>query len=268
MVKTLWAVSDLHTSVAANADMLDTLQPRNPGDWLLVAGDVAEKNQTVLRTLATLRQRFHTVVWSPGNHELFSQGSGEPHGREKYEELVRGCRELGVLTPEDPFARFGDVTVVPLFTLYDYSLRPKGTTVEQALHAAKRKEVMFSDELFIAPFVDIRGWCWERLSYSVNRVGRVEGPTVLMNHWPLEPQLAQALGVPEMAMWCGTKHTKGWAERYNARAVVYGHLHLPSRTTIAGVPHIEASLGYPKQWRDSITKRQWPVPVLEVPDGA
>lgn len=264
---TLWAVSDLHVSVAGNASVLDRLHPQHPEDWLIVAGDVAERKDDVLSTLAVLAQRYSQVVWAPGNHELFSIAE-ELSGRKKYDALVRGCRALGVLTPEDPYADFHGVRVVPLFTLYDYSMRPPGTSLDQAMEAAKRKGVMLSDEMFIAPYVDIRGWCWERLSYSVNRVGRLQEPTVLINHWPLEPVLLDALAAPEMALWCGTKHTRGWAERYHAEAVVYGHLHIPGTHSIAGVPHYEVSLGYPKQWRDHLDTRTWPVPVVEVEDGS
>ncbi|WP_245998794.1 metallophosphoesterase family protein [Corynebacterium gerontici] len=261
-------MSDLHVSVAGNEAVLDRLQPQSADDWLLVAGDVAERQTDILSTLALLARRYRQVVWSPGNHELFSVGKDEATGRKKYDALVRGCRELGVLTPEDPYANFHGVRVVPLFTLYDYSLRPTATSLDQAMESAKRKGVMLSDEMFIAPYVDIRGWCWERLSYSVNRVGRLSEPCVLMNHWPLEPALLEVLGAPEMSLWCGTKHTRGWAERYHAQAVVYGHLHTPGVRTIAGVPHYEVSLGYPKQWRDTLEARSWPAPVLEVGHGA
>lgn len=46
-----------------------------------------------------------------------------------------------MLTPEDPFPVFGGVTIVPLFTLYDYSFRKPGFTVEQALQAADDRQV-------------------------------------------------------------------------------------------------------------------------------
>jgi len=31
--------------------------------------------------------------------------------------------------------------------------------------------------------------------------------------------------------------------------VVYGHLHIPRTTWHDGVPFVEASLGYPREWR-------------------
>lgn len=71
MVQTLWAVADLHAAVRANGGRIDTIQPHDPSDWLIVAGDVAERTSVVIDVLHELRQRFATVIWVPGNHELF-----------------------------------------------------------------------------------------------------------------------------------------------------------------------------------------------------
>ncbi|MDN6226517.1 metallophosphoesterase family protein, partial [Corynebacterium flavescens] len=126
---TLWAVSDLHAAVKINGGRIDELVPPDPADWLIVAGDVAERTELVLRILHELQRRYAQVIWVPGNHELFSRSQDRFQGREKYTELVEGCREMGVITPEDPYPVFAGVTIVPLFTLYDYSFRPAGTTV-------------------------------------------------------------------------------------------------------------------------------------------
>jgi len=42
----LWATSDLHVGYADNrAIVAGDLHPSSPGDWLIVAGDVAEKEE-------------------------------------------------------------------------------------------------------------------------------------------------------------------------------------------------------------------------------
>jgi predicted phosphodiesterase len=43
--------------------------------------------------------------------------------------------------------------------------------------------------------------------------------------------------------------TADWHRRYRAVAVVYGHLHIPRVTWEDGVPFVEASLGYPREWQ-------------------
>lgn len=264
MATTLWAVSDLHAAVRANAKKIDEIVPKDPSDWLIVAGDVAERTELVLEVLNTLRKRFAQVIWVPGNHELFSRSTDRHQGRAKYEELVEGCRRIDVLTPEDPYPTFGGVSLVPLFTLYDYSFRPRELTVEQAVQAARDRQVMLTDEFAIAPFVDIRAWCWDRLAYSIKRLSRISGPTILINHWPLEAKPLDALAISEISLWCGTRHTAHWAQRYNAQAVIYGHLHIPGATMVEGIPNIEVSLGYPHQWQRYPSNVPWPYPVMTV----
>ncbi|MDN5934255.1 MAG: metallophosphoesterase, partial [Pseudonocardia sp.] len=39
----LWAVSDLHVRYPDNRAIAVDLRPADPGDWLIVAGDVAER---------------------------------------------------------------------------------------------------------------------------------------------------------------------------------------------------------------------------------
>ena len=52
------------------------------------------------------------------------------------------CREIGVITPEDPYPLWtgdGGPLIVPLFLLYDYTFRPDGTSTKaEALALAYR----------------------------------------------------------------------------------------------------------------------------------
>lgn len=262
MTTTLWAVADLHAAVKANGPTIESIQPEDPSDWLIVAGDVAERTELIIHTLTTLRRRFAKVIWVPGNHELFSRSSDEVRGYDKYYELVRLCREIDVVTPEDPYPVFDGTTIVPLFTLYDYSFRQPGTSVKESLKSAESKSIMMTDEVAIAPFVDVRAWCWDRLAYSIKRLSRIDGPTVLINHWPLVQEPTLRMRWPEVALWCGSKHTRMWPTRYQAQAVIYGHLHMPGEVEVDGVKHVEVSLGYPREWRRQLHTRQWPYPVL------
>ena len=103
MAGRLLAVSDLHVGYPENRAYADTLSPGDPGDWLIVAGDVGEVFADVGFVLASLANRFAKVIWTPGNHELWTR-TGGPRGTARYLELVARCRRVGVLTPEDEFA--------------------------------------------------------------------------------------------------------------------------------------------------------------------
>ena len=74
-------------------------------------------------------------------------------------------------------------------------------------------------------------------------------PTVLVNHFPLVREPTNILRYPQFAQWCGTELTAEWHVRFDALAVVYGHLHIPRSTRYDGVPFEEVSLGYPREWQ-------------------
>ncbi len=258
----LLAISDLHVAYAENRKYVETIRPHTDDDWLIVAGDVAERVADIEWTLRTLAGRFAKVIWSPGNHELWTPKDDpvQLRGEERYQHLVALCRELGVATPEDPYPVWrgagGPVTVAPLFLLYDYSFRPEGThTKEEALAVAHEVGVVCTDEYFLHPdpYATRDDWSRARVKLTEERLAeRPAGlPTVLVNHWPLLREPTRILRYPEFALWCGTELSADWHVKYDAAAVVYGHLHIPRTTWHDGVPHVEASVGYPREWRRS-----------------
>jgi 3',5'-cyclic AMP phosphodiesterase CpdA len=256
----LLAVSDLHVRYPENRAIVERLRPTSDGDWLIVAGDVAEEVGDVAWALGVLRERFAKVLWVPGNHELWTR-TKDPlslRGEHRYERLVETCRSLDVLTPEDPFPVWegagGPATVALLFTLYDYSFLPDGTsTSADGLAAAYDAGVVCTDEhlLHPDPFSDRAAWCAARIAESERRLAACDPdlPTVLVNHWPLTRLPTRVLRHPEFALWCGSTRTAEWHVRYRASAVVYGHLHIPRVTWENGVRFVEASLGYPREWK-------------------
>jgi 3',5'-cyclic AMP phosphodiesterase CpdA len=256
----LWAISDLHVGYTENRDHVEALRPVHADDWLIVAGDVAERVTDIEWTLATVTRRFARVFWTPGNHELWTHPSDPSplRGEERYRRLVQICRDLGVRTPEDPFEVWtgpgGPASVVPLFVLYDYSFRPPGTsTTEEGLRYAYRSGIVCADERYLHPdpYPSREAWCAARLAYSRERLDALDPavPTVLVNHFPLVREPTRVLRYPEFAQWCGTEETADWHTRYAAAVAVYGHLHIPRETVHDGVPFVEVSVGYPREWR-------------------
>jgi 3',5'-cyclic AMP phosphodiesterase CpdA len=247
----LLAVSDLHVSFPENKPLAQSLRPTHAGDWLIVAGDVGEKLADIEETLRLLANRFARVIWVPGNHELWTHPREDSplRGVARYERLVEICRELGVLTPEDPYPVFGGRTIAPLFTLYDYSFRTLATQRE-ALDEAYRTGIVCTDERFLHPdpYPTREAWCAARIDYSLERLAAIDGPTVLVNHWPLTREPTDVLRYPIFAQWCGTTKTQHWPTKFNADVVVYGHLHIPRVITVDGVRQVEASVGYPREW--------------------
>ncbi|EMF30845.1 SimX4-like protein [Streptomyces gancidicus BKS 13-15] len=256
----LWAISDLHIGYAENRDLVEGMRPESGEDWLLVAGDVAETVEDIRWALKTLAGRFARVIWTPGNHELWTHPSDAVtlRGVARYDHLVEQCRDLGVLTPEDPFAVWegpgGPVAVAPLFLLYDYSFLPPGcTTKEQGLEYAYGTGVVCTDEhlLHPDPYPTREDWCRARVAETKRRLAELPAdlPLIPVTHWPLHRHPTDVLRYPEFAMWCGTVLTDDWHRTYPVRTMVYGHLHIPRTTFQDGVRFEEVSVGYPREWR-------------------
>ncbi|MBZ4015083.1 metallophosphoesterase family protein, partial [Streptomyces purpurogeneiscleroticus] len=267
------AVSDLHVRYKENRDIVERLEPASADDWLLVAGDLGEYVADIRWALERLSSRFAKVVWVPGNHELWTPAKDpvQLRGVARYEHLVGICRELGVVTPEDPYPVWegagGPVAIAPLFLLYDYTFRPPGAdTKEAALAAAEEAGVVCTDELFLHPdpYPTREAWCAARLAATEARLAALPDglPTVLVNHFPLVREPTRPLWYPEFALWCGTEATADWPRRFRATAVVYGHLHIPRLLMWDGVPHQEVSLGYPREWRRRSGTPGRPVQIL------
>ncbi|WP_440713484.1 metallophosphoesterase family protein [Gordonia sp. FQ] len=268
---TLWAISDLHVAHRGNEHIVDAIRPSDPGDWLIAAGDVSERTDDIIDTLRRLKARFQTVVWVPGNHELYTT-SKDPlqiFGVARYDYLVQACRDIGVITPEDRYPLFdpGDglppVRVVPMFLLYDYTFRPEGTaTALQALALARERNVVATDEFLLSPepFGTRDAWGRARVAATRERLEALDPAekTVLINHWPLRREPCDALMYPEFALWCGTEETADWHTRFHAEACVYGHLHIPRTTWYDDVRFEEVSVGYPREWK----RRGLPEPLL------
>ncbi|MEV4560513.1 metallophosphoesterase [Kitasatospora sp. NPDC049285] len=256
----LLAVSDLHTAVSENHAILETLRPVTPDDWLIVAGDVAEQVHQVEDSLRLLTERFAKVIWTPGNHELWTT-SDDPvtlDAPARYRLLVDRCRALGVTTPEDPFPVWhgpdGDYAIAPVFTLYDYTFRVPGvSTKRESLARARESGVVCTDEFLLnpAPYGGVEEWCRERVESTEKTLAAHDPalPLVLVSHWPLVRQPTDVLRYPDFAQWCGTELTGDWHRRFNVAASVYGHLHIPRTTWYDDVRFEEVSIGYPREWR-------------------
>jgi 3',5'-cyclic AMP phosphodiesterase CpdA len=274
--RSLFAVSDLHVAYRENRQIAETIRPESDGDWLLVAGDVAELAEDVEWTLGLLSSRFAKVIWAPGNHELWTIPNDplQLRGEARYRHLVEVCRRLGVITPDDPYEVWtgadGPVTIAPLLVLYDYTFRPDGvSSKEEGLALAYKANVVCTDEhlLHTDPYPGIDEWCRARVEYTRSRLAALGGArTILVNHYPLVREPTRILRFPEFAQWCGTELTANWHRAFNARAVVYGHLHVPRTTWYDGVRFEEVSLGYPREWQRRNWPVAWPRRILPAPD--
>lgn len=256
----LFAISDLHLAASENRDALARL-PATSDDWLILAGDIAERPAHLAHAFETLSKRFAQLIWVPGNHELWTVPGPEQslplRGEAKYQAMVAIARDHGVLTPEDPYPVWlgpgGPALIVPMFLLYDYSFRPEHVAADQVLAWAWEHRLRSADEVRLSPhpYPTRADWCAARVAQTAARIA-AERPTnmgtILVNHFPLRQDLVTLRRIPRFSPWCGTRATADWHRRFDAIVCVHGHLHVPGTHWRDGVRFEEVSLGYPRQW--------------------
>lgn len=254
----LYAISDLHLAQPVNRDALESL-PSYSEDWLILGGDIGEKEEHLQVALSCLTHRFQRVLWVPGNHDLWTLPSDQTglRGVAKYQRLVSICQNYDVLTPEDPYVLWpGDgqpCLLAPLFTLYDYSFRPPSVPAESAVAWAEESGVLCTDEYLLHPdpYPSRAAWCQARCDYTERRLRETKPdlPLVLINHFPLRQDLIHLPMLPRFSLWCGTHRTEDWHTRFPVLAVIYGHLHTRGTRLRDGVRFEEVSLGYTRDWQ-------------------
>ena len=112
----LFATSDLHTDYKENFRWLQEISDSEyRNDALIVAGDISDRLEIIRDTLQLLRSKFHHLLFTPGNHELWVRGA-DYDSLEKLQRVLQLCAELKVNTSP---TRFADFWVVPLFSWYD-----------------------------------------------------------------------------------------------------------------------------------------------------
>lgn len=275
----IYAWSDIHVGHPANRALVEALPPR-PNDALALAGDVADTESQFTWALQELSTRFATVLWCPGNHELWTLPGSSERGLERYESFVARCRELGVVTPEDGYPWLpiegAHVLLAPVFTLYDYSFRPPGSSIESALATARARGVVCADEHYLHPdpYPSRQEWCAARVGHTRRRleeaaatVASSGGHLVLMSHFPLRRDVVVLPRMPEFAIWCGTEKTETWHTEFGASMVISGHLHTPGTKWRDGVRFEEVSLGHPREWQRGPRTVPRPRLVWPPPDG-
>jgi hypothetical protein len=221
----LFAVSDLHLSHPIWRSALAGL-PAVPDDRLILPGDVGDSPEQIAHGFRHLAAKFKRVIWASGKHELWSI-PGTPvelRGAALYDHLVSVARSYGIVTPEDPYPVFehetGQLVLVPMFLLYDYSFRPKQVSFDHVIAWAQARSCVCSDEILLHPdpYPSRADWYRARVETTLARLEPLDphAETLLINHFPLEEEHAVLALAPRFTP-CGMARssrgpgTKGFA---------------------------------------------------------
>jgi hypothetical protein len=253
------AISDLHTDFSANLHIIEGLSKSDyRDDVLLVAGDIADRLETISHTLAVLRERFSKVFYVPGNHELWVRAETSDDSIEKFERIIELCDGLGVHTMP---ARAAKLWIVPLFSWYEAEFDSDGTGDESSLTA-------WADFHFCKWPESMGPVCDYFMKLNKPRIQRYDGEVISMSHFlprrDLLPEtdLLRFKGLPQVA---GCEQLETQIRELGSIAHVFGHSHINCDRVIDSVRYVQNALRYPaeRKSRPFSLKTVWPLDEAE-----
>jgi hypothetical protein len=208
-------------------------------DVLILAGDVADRLETIGDSLSMLRAKFKRVFYVPGNHELWVRG-GSLDSLEKFERIIELCGQLEIDTRP---ARFEFCSVVPLLSWYQASFDVEAGGEESELER----------------WGDFRFCKWpDRIDEVSDHFSRMnephirhyDRPVISFSHFLPRPELLppkknlRFKGLPKVA---GSTSVEDQIRRLNSTIHVFGHSHINYDCTIDGVRYVQNALAYPSE---------------------
>ena len=237
----VFAVSDLHLDYAANQEWLEQL-PRHDynDDVLILAGDVSDRLARVDHAFKTVARCFSTVLYVPGNHDLWIHREPMQNSFEKLDAVLTAAREHGIRT--DIF-RKDELAIVPLLGWYDYSFGP-------------------ADGRLKASWVDYRACRWPgyddaTLTHFFTASNPVQSPLlsgaqriISFSHFlPRIDLMPERIPDKHRKIYpvLGTTILDAQLRALGSTTHVYGHSHVNRRVTLDSVTYINNALGYPSE---------------------
>lgn len=259
----VFVISDLHTDYAENmawVRRLSTAWYRD--DILIVAGDVAETYKNFVVTMSELKDRFGSVFYVPGNHDLWCRREGENYinSLDKLNALLDVCTELGVETSPRVVDGLG---IVPLFSWYHKSFdKEKDVTgvripsLEMAckdFHACTWPPELSNSDIALAHRFDMMN---EKNDNAIKEVQNSNCQIITFSHFlPRQdlcpekrmlfyPNLPKIIGSDFLEVRLRSIHRKNG----NGSAChVFGHTHFCWDAVLDGIRYVQAPLAYPRE---------------------
>ncbi len=236
----VFAVSDLHADYAENLNWVRGLSRADyRDDVLLLAGDVSDLPHCLEEVFQQLTVRFATVMFVPGNHELWVLRCRTRTSLEKLEMVQSLAKAHRVLI--GPYRRDG-VLFVPLLGWYDYSFGTPGESLLEAwmdFHACVWPEGFDESSL-------------TRYFLSLNRMPTAGPGDVVISFSHFLPRLDVLPGyIPASRRYLhpvlGTKLLEEQIRSLRSSIHVYGHSHVNQSVRIDGTLYVNNARGYPSE---------------------
>jgi len=244
----IWTISDLHVDYSENLQWVSQLSDHDyQTDVLIVAGDITDLPDLFEKTLVALQRKFHTVLFLPGNHDLWTRRKANGRSSlEKFHQLLQRAADCGVFT--GPLKR-GGTMFIPLLGWFDYSF---GKPSEELLRIwSDFTMCQWPDgfdpgaitEYFTAlntPHLTIDSKKIVTFSHFLPRIDLIPG---------FVPKRVKAL-FPVM----GTSVLEEQIRILKPVVHIYGHSHFNRDVRRRGIRYVNNAFGYPQETR--ITRKE------------
>jgi predicted phosphodiesterase len=237
----IFALSDIHIDYDENSRSITDLSTADyREDVLILAGDVSDTRRLLAWSLERLARCFRTVLFVPGNHELWvTREDKDTNSLQKFEEVCALAESSGASV--QPFRAHG-VSIIPLFSWYDYSLGVPTKELRAVWmdYKACRWPSGYTEREVAAHFAGLND----------KQVAVAEGMVITYSHFLPRIDVMPAYIPAEGKLLypvLGMTRLDEQLRRLNSRIHVYGHSHVQRHVTIDGVSYINNAFGYPSE---------------------
>jgi Icc-related predicted phosphoesterase len=247
----VFALSDIHVDHEANARWIANLSAADyTCDLLILAGDVTDTLRSLDWCLRILTTRFRTVLFVPGNHDLWVVREGpQKTSFQKFEEVAAVVESTGASMR--PFHGDG-VSIWPLLGWYDYSFGEPSEELKSIWmdYRACRWPNGFDVPRVAAHFVALNE---EHVSQHEKHAAiHGSNKVITFSHFLPRIDLMPAY-IPTRRQLLypvlGAARLEQQLRQFNPSIHVYGHSHVNRNVMMDGVSYINNAFGYPYETR-------------------
>jgi len=229
----VFATSDLHTDYKDNFLWLTELSDTAyRDDTLIVAGDISDRLEVIRETLLLLRSKFRSVLFTPGNHELWVRNS-DLNSIEKLQQVLKLCDNIGVTTTP---LHLDDLWIVPLFSWYDGVYDPEMKAWAD-FHLCKWPDDVhpLPDYFLRRNEPHLKSYAGRVITFShfIPRAELLPPPEYMKFSWLPDVSICAALDAQ--------------IRKVKAMVHVCGHTHTTIDTVLDDVRYIQNAVRYPKE---------------------
>jgi predicted phosphodiesterase len=239
----VFAVSDLHLDYAPNRAWVEQLSRHDyQDDALILAGDISDRLALLTDGFEALARRFATVLFVPGNHDLWVRRERLHDSFEKFDAVRDAASSQGIrMTP----FRHDNVAIVPMLGWYDYSFGTPDGYLKGAWtdYRACRWPEGYDDAAVTRWFVG------RNPSGSFPEIDGASKVITFSHFLPRIDLMPDRIPEKHRKLYpiLGTDTLDIQIRQLGASMHIYGHSHVNRHVTVDGVTYINNAFGYPSE---------------------